>query len=208
MLPIDSILAKCSICADCAYIVNCISKGYPSGYPLILYSMVYLFPTELEAKAFRVLCPDARVVISGVGMAATAATIVSLGCGSGDVVVLAGVAGAYGDSVAVGSVVEVVSEECVELPVRFRRTYKQSVPYTTLRGVRSNSVHAMQCEKHDAEIENMEGAALFAMAEVMGLRAVEVRAISNRVGDSFDKWAVDEAVEALARELKRLEDDK
>jgi nucleoside phosphorylase len=66
----------------------------------------------------------------------------------------------------------------------------------------------MQCESHDAEIEKMEGAALFAMAEVMGLRAVELRAISNRVGDSFDKWAVDEAVEALARELKRLEDDK
>jgi nucleoside phosphorylase len=66
----------------------------------------------------------------------------------------------------------------------------------------------MQCESHDAEIENMEGAALFAMTEVMGLRAVEVRAISNRVGDSFDKWAVDEAVEALARELKRLEDEK
>ena len=54
----------------------------------------------------------------------------------------------------------------------------------------------------------MEGAALFAMAESLGLRAVEVRAISNRVGDSFDKWSVDEAVEALARELKRLEDEK
>jgi nucleoside phosphorylase len=54
----------------------------------------------------------------------------------------------------------------------------------------------------------MEGAALFAMAEVMGFRAVEVRAISNRVGDSFDKWAVDEAVTVLAKELKKLEDEK
>lgn len=169
---------------------------------------IYLFPTELEARAFRALCPDARVVISGVGMAATAAAIASLGCGRDDVVVLAGIAGAYGDSVAVGSVVEVVGEECVELPARFRRTYKQSAPYTTLRGVRSNTVHTMQSDAHDAEIENMEGAALFAMAEVMGWRAVEVRAISNRVGDSFGKWAVDEAVEALARELKRLEDEK
>ena len=49
---------------------------------------------------------------------------------------------------------------------------------------------------------------LMAMAETMGYRAVEVRAISNRVGDSFDKWAVDEAVMALAKELKKLEYEK
>jgi hypothetical protein len=39
---------------------------------------IYLFPTELEAKAFRALCPSAEVVISGVGMVATAAAIASL----------------------------------------------------------------------------------------------------------------------------------
>ena len=109
---------------------------------------------------------------------------------------------------AVGEVVEVVSEECVELPQRFRSPYKQSQPYTSLRRVRSNTVHTMQSSSRGADIENMEGAALFAMAEVLGYRAVEVRAISNRVGDSFDKWAVDEAVTALAIELKLLEDEK
>ena len=173
--------------------------------------MVYIFPTELEAKAFRALCPNAEIVISGVGMVATSAAIASLDRRKhllpSDVVVLAGIAGAYGDSVAVGEVVEVVSEECVELPERFRRAYVQSQPYTSLRGVRANTVHTMQRVSHGAEIENMEGAALFALAEVTGFRAVEVRAISNRVGESFDKWSVDEAVEALARELKRLEDE-
>lgn len=169
---------------------------------------IYLFPTELEAKCFRALCPDAEVVISGVGMAATAAAITTLGCRAEDVVVLAGIAGTYGDSLAVGSVVEVVSEECVELPERFRRTYTQSQPRTSLRGVKSNTVHTMQRVSQGAEVENMEGAALFAMAEALGFRAVEVRAISNRVGEPFEKWAVDEAVVALANELKRLEDEK
>lgn len=169
---------------------------------------IYLFPTELEAKCFRALCPNAEVVISGVGMVATAATIASLRCTVDDVVVLAGIAGAYGDSVAVGEVVEVVSEQCVELPERFRRTYTQSQPRTSLRGVKSNTVHTMQSESRGADIENMEGAALFAMAEAMGFRAVEVRAISNRVGEPFEKWAVDEAVTALAKELKLLEDEK
>ena len=177
--------------------------------PLITINMnIYLFPTELEAKAFRELCPDAEVVISGVGMAATAATIASLNPRAEDVVVLAGIAGAYGDSVAVSSVVEVVSEVCVELPERFRRVYKQAQPYTSLRGVKSNSVHTMQSESHGAEIENMEGAALFAMSEAMGFRAVEVRAISNRVGESFDEWHLDDAIVALAAELKRINDAK
>ena len=49
---------------------------------------------------------------------------------------------------------------------------------------------------------------LFAMSEVIGFRAVEIRAISNIVGDSFDKWAVDEAVMALAVELKKFDDEK
>ena len=169
---------------------------------------IYLFPTELEARVFRDVCPDARIVISGVGMAATAATIASLSICADDVVVLAGIAGAYGDNVAVGSVVEVVSEVCVELPERFRCVYKQAHPYTSLRGVMSNTVHTMQSVSHGAEIENMEGAALFAMSEAVGFRAVEVRAISNRVGESFDKWHLDDAVAALAAELKRINDAK
>ena len=170
--------------------------------------IVYLFPTEMEAKAFRRLCPDAEVIISGVGMVATAAAIASLDrrkhLVASDMVVLAGIAGAYGEGVAVGDVVEVVSERCVDLPERFRQSYLQRVFHTKLRRVSSNTVHAMGVEAEGAEIENMEGAALFAMAEAMGFRAVEVRAISNRVGDSFNTWRVEEAVNNLANELKRL----
>ena len=44
------------------------------------------------------------------------------------------------------------------------------------------------------------------MSEVIGFRAVEVRAISNRVGESFDKWHLDEATAALAEALKRIND--
>lgn len=170
---------------------------------------VYLFPTEPEAAPFCALCPDATVVVSGVGMAATAATIARLererGLSADDVVVLCGIAGAYGDSVAVGQVVEVMSEDCVELPARFRIRYKQDRPYTSLPRVTSNTVHAKCLEPAMADIENMEGATLFAMAEVMGFRAVELRTISNRVGESFDTWRIDEALEALAKELKKIE---
>ncbi len=168
---------------------------------------LYLFPTELEAKPFRTLCPEAEVVISGVGMAATAATLLRLiGEGiirSNDRVILAGVAGTYGD-VEVGRVVEVVEERCSELPERFQQSYRIE-PSTSLPKVVSNTVHGKCSPILGASIENMEGAALFAVAEVIGLRSVELRAISNRVGQSFDMWRMDEALEALANELKKIE---
>ena len=168
---------------------------------------VYLFPTELEATPFRALCPDATIVVSGVGTVATSATIAKLyragSIGEGRVVVLAGLAGSYDAELGYGEVVEVVEERCAELPERFQQRYS-NMPHTTLRTVKSNTVHATSAAS-GAQIENMEGATLFAMAEMMGFRAVEVRAISNRVGESFDKWHLDEALEALAKELKEIQ---
>lgn len=168
---------------------------------------IFLFPTELEAKAFVRLCPEARVIISGVGMAATAATLHSL-CISERLdeeycVVLAGLAGAYGDAVARGEVVEVVSETTIELPERFRQRYSVE-PQTSLRRVNSNSVHRLVADGEGAEIENMEGATLFAVASALDLRCVEIRAVSNRVGEEFSLWCVDEALDNLAHTLKRF----
>lgn len=171
---------------------------------------LFIFPTEMEAALFRRLRPRAEVVISGVGMAATAAAIASIDrrkhLFASDTVVLCGVAGAYDRGLAVGDVVEVVSECCVELPERFRQTYRQKVATTTLRRVSSNTVHGSGAEVTGAEIENMEGAALFAMAEVIGFRAVEIRAISNYVGDRFEQWDMKGALEALTNELIKIED--
>ena len=66
--------------------------------------VVYLFPTVMEASSFQALMPDAEVVISGVGMVATSATLVRLWAeGRIDresLVVLSGVAGSYGEGVA------------------------------------------------------------------------------------------------------------
>jgi nucleoside phosphorylase len=167
---------------------------------------IYLFPTELEAAKFREQVPEAEVVISGVGEAAIAATLARVVPKHRHDVcyILAGIAGAYGDAVAVGEVVEVLSERCAELPTRFIEEYR-NVPRTTLLGVRSNTVSRGDRELQGAEIENMEGAAFFAMAEAMGLRVMQIRAISNRVGEAFERWCINEALEALAVALKKIE---
>ena len=167
---------------------------------------VYLFPTELEAAKFRELVPEAEVVISGVGQAATAATLARIVSKYGRDLcyVLAGIAGSYGDSAAVGEVVEVVSERCAELPERFVEEYQNSAR-TMLRPVRSNTVSRGDSALKGAEVENMEGATLFAMASAMALNVMQIRAISNRVGEEFEKWHIDEALEALAVALKNIE---
>ena len=167
---------------------------------------IYLFPTELEAALFREQVPEARVVRSGVGQAATAAAFASIVhlYGADACYVLAGLAGTYGDAVAVGEVVEVLSERCAELPERFMEEYRVA-PQTMLRGVSSNTVSRCEKSLQGAEIENMEGATLFAIAETMDLCVMQIRAISNRVGESFERWQINEALEALTSELKKID---
>ena len=60
---------------------------------------------------------------------------------------------------------------------------------------------AVLLHRPGAEVENMEGAALLALAEVLGFRAVEIRAVSNVVGDEFAKWNIELATENLAKTL-------
>jgi nucleoside phosphorylase len=51
----------------------------------------------------------------------------------------------------------------------------------------------------------MEGAALFAMASAISLNVMQIRAISNRVGEEFERWHINEALESLAEALKNIE---
>ena len=54
-------------------------------------------------------------------------------------------------------------------------------------------------------VEQMEGAAVAAMCEAMGVEHFcHIRAISNRVGDSRDKWRVEEAVAVLGGIVSQL----
>ena len=167
---------------------------------------IFLFPTELEAKAFCGLCPDAEVVISGVGMAEMAATIARINATQsleGRTVILAGIAGCYEQRCAVGEVVEVVSEVVAELPERFRQSYRVE-PFTHLRGVASNTVSRCNAASCSADIENMEGAAVFALCAAHGVPCAEIRAISNYTTDSREKWNIPVALAALVKTVNRL----
>ncbi len=57
---------------------------------------------------------------------------------------------------------------------------------------------------HSVSVEAMEGFAVLRAAELAGVPALEVRAISNRVDDDRAGWRVDDALSVLREALPRL----
>ena len=148
---------------------------------------VVLFPTAGEAEAFRRRCPGVAYRITGVGpAAAAAATARAVVDERPDLLLLAGIAGVYPASeVAVGEVVAVAEERVEGLPERYADVYRPTFAVPGLRTAVSNSVARSGAAPAGAEVENMEGAAFFAVAAALGVPAAEVRAVSNRVGEPF-----------------------
>ncbi len=171
--------------------------------------MIFLFATAAEAQRFRDAHPTATTKICGVGSAECAATTAEViaqmqQCGKCETLVLAGIAGSYSlDQVAICEVVEVVNTQIAALPKRFATSYSTK-PQTSLRSVTLNSVNQGNECKSNAQIEDMEGAAFIAICQRLAVNAIHIRAISNKVGDPFELWQVDQALEALTEELSQL----
>ena len=90
---------------------------------------IFIFPTIEEAKAFILTQPRDPVFVAGVGAAEiAAATIRAVKARKPQLVVLAGIAGAYDRSLQRGEVVEVVSERIAGIPARYAREYETSGP--------------------------------------------------------------------------------
>lgn len=170
---------------------------------------LFLFPTSFEAEPFVGLRPDADVVIIGVGMAEAAALSARvIAERKPDRVVLCGIAGAISEDIAVGDVVEVVSDRVAGLPKAFDKEYI-SPARTLLPSVHSLTVNhtgeGVPCAEHNCNaIEQMEGAAVAAVAEAFGVEYIHLRAISNRVSDERSQWRVGEAVASLSCIVARL----
>ena len=163
---------------------------------------IFIFPTEEEAAPFRERRPDARVCICGVGQArAAAATARVIAAEKPDRIVLAGLAGAYGDEPAVGSVCAVAEERETGLPAKYEAVFHPGTVPAKLPHAVSNTVAAPNAEARGAQIENMEGAAVMAVCEALGVDCCEVRAISNRTGQPFEEWRSGEAAANLAEIL-------
>lgn len=170
---------------------------------------LYLFPTSFEAAPFRAQHPLATVVEIGVGMAAAAATTArAIVEHKPQRVVLCGIAGAFDESIAVGEVVEVVSDRVAGLPASFDKIYSNPAR-TAFRAVSSLTVSRTGdgvgvVTDSMPTIEQMEGASVAAVAEAFGVEYCHLRAISNRVSDERAAWRIGEAISALCSALETL----
>ena len=167
-------------------------------------SMILLVPTELEAARLRALRPDLNIRICGIGAVETATEVARILRTERKPLLLCGIAGAYDHNLKKGDVVAVTEERFAYLSTGYDRSYLASMVIEGLPMVRSNTVSHCSQEAEGAEIENMEGASLFAMAQTEGVRCGEIRAISNYVGEERKDWNIELALERLTDTILNL----
>lgn len=166
--------------------------------------MILLFPTEMEAARLRKLRPDLDIRICGIGAVETATELARILRNEHKPILLCGIAGAYDHSLQKGDVVAVTEERFAYLSSGYNRSYPATMIVKELPMVRSNTVSHCSMVADGAEIENMEGAALFAMAQAEGVRCGEIRAISNYVGEERRDWNIELALERLTDTIINL----
>jgi nucleoside phosphorylase len=177
-----------------------------------------LFPTEKEASFFRG-ADGVSVHICGVGMAECAATTARvIASERADLLVLAGIAGTYTEGLAIGETVAVGSEVVAdmgrlsggEFTPLFQKSYVASVVPEGYKVVISNTVNcagAAIAQPVTAEIENMEGAAFLAVCAEFGVQAMEIRTVSNRVGEPIASENLQLSITRLAEELQKISNE-
>lgn len=132
-----------------------------------------------------------------------------------DIVVQAGICGAYPESgLAVGEVVAVDKERLADLGVVYedglRSVFEEDVAlanpglYPGLKRVSGNTVSAAcspLVKAGGASVESMEGYGLFFVCLRKGVDFAEMRSVSNMVSTDRSSWDMALAVENLAAEL-------
>ena len=163
-----------------------------------------IFATEAEAVQIRALRADSETAICGVGAVECALAMAKIiEQQRPEAVVLCGIAGAYDKSLKVGDVGSVVVENTASLPAVYRKSYSATLKLP-LPEVVSNTVMTVGAEASGAQVENMEGAALFAICADRGVRCAQIRAISNYTTDSREQWDIPAALTALTETIDRL----
>ncbi|HWK58831.1 MAG TPA: futalosine hydrolase [Parapedobacter sp.] len=188
--------------------------------------------TEAEIKPFLGLPVQRRqgmdTLITGVGMVATALALGErLASTRYDLLLNVGVAGSFDRAIQLGEVVWVVEDIFSELGVEDGERFIDSeaaglTPCTfysryshpsvenlrSCKGITVNTVHGNDAaikavvERLSADVESMEGAAVFQAAQHFGIPALQVRAISNYVERrNKASWQLAQAVENLNRWL-------
>jgi futalosine hydrolase len=190
--------------------------------------MILVVCAVAQETAFLSPRPDVDVLVTGVGVVDAAARVArALAAKTYDFVINAGIAGALPGVARVGDGV-VVAEEFLELnletgaPIALPDGLRvadavyclepvvgalQKRGFPAVRGVTVSRVTATDETAQrlldlGAQVESMEGFAVLRAAELAGARAIEVRGISNIVGDrAKSEWSFASGIKGLERVL-------
>ena len=163
-------------------------------------------------------------LVTGVGMIASTYQLTKhLASRKYDLVLDIGIAGAFGSELTLGTVVQVVADQLVELGVEDKGNFipadkmdlvsSDQVHFSTamriaglaaVNGITVNRVHGSAesiervVKQFNPDIESMEGAAIAYVCQQFGIPWVQIRAISNRVEPrNRDAWNIPLAIENL-----------
>lgn len=193
-------------------------------------TLAILTATELEQRPLRAsldhLSSRFSLVwhVGGMGAGATAESVMRLVHSHRPAwLVQAGIAGTLSEEVEVTESVLVASDYQADLgawrpeterfePFTVAESAVIRCPYTppletSFRTVAARSVNCA-CSPlippGEAMVETMEGAAFFRACQNEGVPFLQLRTISNRVGEPRDQWRIPEALDQLSQDLYRL----
>ncbi|OJW17666.1 MAG: futalosine hydrolase [Mucilaginibacter sp. 44-25] len=181
---------------------------------------------KLQTDDYQLQTANCKLLVTGVGMVATAYALGrELATNNYDLAINLGIAGSFDRSIALGEVVEVITDTLAELgaeddtvflPIdqmgfgesRFDATYQPdelTLPSAKkVTGITVNTVHGNESsiqklqQRLNAQTESMEGAAFFYACRQAGVPCMQLRAISNYVEKrNRDAWQIGAAIKNL-----------
>jgi futalosine hydrolase len=185
----------------------------------------------LEGDQICSQCHDIKLLITGVGMVATAYALgKELAASDYDLAINAGIAGSFDPSLKIGETVIVNEDHFAELGAENNEVFlpidvmgfgessvqplKSEVKLNALKQVKAitvNTVHGNPktiqsiIERLSPHIESMEGAAFFYSCSQAGLPSIQLRTVSNAVElRNTANWNIPLAINNLNYELIKL----
>ncbi len=169
---------------------------------------------------------QSRTLITGVGMVNTAISLTKeLMKFNYSLVINMGVAGSFSDDIKNGDVVEVIEDNFSEIgfeddlnfcefdnfDLKLKYTNPSKTSLKEVRSVTVNTVHGNADnitklkDRHNADIESMEGASVFKVCEEFNIPCIQIRSISNKV-EKRNKynWDLDLAIRNLNIEVEKI----
>ena len=167
-----------------------------------------------------------EILITGVGILETTLELTKkLALNSYDLVINAGIAGSFDNKIKIGDVVEVTEDILSELGYEENKTFFEFKNFsvrnkftvdskTDLLKVKSITVNTVSDNKStikkiknrlNPDIETMEGAAVFRVCNDFNIPCIQIRSVSNFVGERNKKdWNIDLAIKNLNLSLNKI----